>query len=70
MRFKSRIENICIGLGLTVKVIYISTNTSDQWVLMQPFLRRLEENPFLLVSFFIWASETDRRVIRSFLVEI
>ena len=29
-RFKSLIENICIGLGSTAKVIYISTNTSDQ----------------------------------------
>jgi len=51
-RFKSLIENICIGLGSTAKVIYISTNTSDQMSVNATVFTPLREKPLILVTFF------------------
>lgn len=46
IRFKSWIENICIEQGLTVKVIYISTSTSDQMSVNATVFTPLREKLF------------------------
>lgn len=58
MNFHLRIGNICIRQGSTLKVIYISTNTSDKLGVNATVFTPLKEKSFYSLIFFFWASET------------
>ncbi len=64
MNFHLWIENICIRQGSTLKVIYISTNTSDKLGVNATVFTPLKEKNSYSLIFFFWVNETNKRVFQ------